>query len=197
MQVSDIVHHAPLGKSDHSVILFKFHSYLDYTKPKERYSYDFQAIRNHLAETKWEEECLILCCGRNKDELWNHLKLKIYDLRDQFVPKTTISGKPSWNTNGSIPIVKPVHEAIRQKTPHRRWMSTKNRTDGETTRLEYTRARNNVTRLMRKAKREFEKGICFKSKSNPKSFWWHVRHKLKTTTGVASLLEDNKDPESA
>ena len=52
MQVSGIVYRAPLGKSDHSVISFKFHSYLDYTKPKERYSYekvDFQAMRNHLA----------------------------------------------------------------------------------------------------------------------------------------------------
>ena len=58
-------------------------------------------------------------------------------------------------------------------------------------------ARNNVTRLMRKAKREFAKGICLKPKSNPKSFWWYVRHKLKTKTGVAPLLEDNKDPESA
>ena len=87
-----------------------------------------------------------------------------------------------------------VQEAIRQKkTPHRRWMSAKNRTDGETARLEYTRGRNNVTRLMRKAKRV----ICLKSKSNPKSFWWKVRHKLKTKTGVAPLLEDNKDPESA
>ena len=128
-------------------------------------------MRNHLAETKWEEEYLILGCGRNKDELWNHLKLKIYDLRDQFAPKTTISGKPSWNTDGNIPIAKPVQEAIRQKTPHRRWMSAKNRTDGETARLEYTRARNNVTRLMRKAKREFEKGICLKSKSLSGGIW--------------------------
>ena len=118
-------------------------------------------MRNHLAETKWEEEYLILGCGRNKDELWNRLKSTIYDLRDQFVPKTTISGKPSWNTNGSIPIAMSVQEAIRQEnTSHRRWMSAKYRTDGETARLEYTRARNNVTRLMQKAKREFEKGIC-------------------------------------
>ena len=120
LQVSHTVRHAPLGNSAHSVISFKFHSYLDYTKPKERYSYekaDFQAMRNHLAETKWEEEYLILGCGRNKDELWNHLKLKIYDLRDQFVPKTITSGNPSWNTNGSILIAKPVQEAIRQKAP--------------------------------------------------------------------------------
>ena len=48
---------------------------------------------------------------------------------------------------------------------------------------------------MRKSKREFENVICQKSKSNPKS-WWYVRHKLKTKTGVAPLLGDNKDPGS-
>ena len=80
---------------------------------------------------RWEEEYLILGCVRNKGELWNHLKSKIYDLRDQFVPKTTISGKPSWNKNGSIPIAKPVQKAMRQKiTSHQRCMSAKNRTDG-------------------------------------------------------------------
>ena len=58
MQVSDIVHHAPLWKSDHSVITFKFHCYLDYTKPKERYSYekaDYQGMRNYLILTNWAD----------------------------------------------------------------------------------------------------------------------------------------------
>ena len=29
MQISDVCHHAPLGKSDHDIIIFKFHSYLE------------------------------------------------------------------------------------------------------------------------------------------------------------------------
>ena len=40
MQISDISHHAPLGKSDHDIITFKFHSYLDFSKSKERFIYD-------------------------------------------------------------------------------------------------------------------------------------------------------------
>ena len=60
MQVSDIAHHAPLGKSDHSVITFKFNCYLDYTKPKERYSYDkadFQARRQkNSTHRRWMSE---------------------------------------------------------------------------------------------------------------------------------------------
>ena len=31
-------------------------------------------------------------------------------------------------------------------------------------------------------------------KVTPKSFWWYIRHKLKTKTGVAPLLGDNEDP---
>ena len=35
MQVTDIQHLAPLGKSDHSVISFNYCSYIDYSKPKD------------------------------------------------------------------------------------------------------------------------------------------------------------------
>ena len=48
---------------------------------------------------------------------------------------------------------------------------------------------------MRQTKRLFEKNICQDVKDRPKSFWWYVRHKLKTKSGVAPLLEDinNRD----
>ena len=200
MQISSIVHHAPLGKSDHSVICFKYHCYLNYTKPKERFLYDkadFDAIRNNLKETNWEQEYADASHVKNKDQLWDTLKSKLYEMRDQFIPKSTATDKPSWKNNGSVPIGKLERDAIRQKTiAHRRWMSKKRGGDAHSARLEYTRIRNKVKRLMQKAKREFERGICIKSKSDPKSFWWYVRHKLKTKTGVAPLLENIKNPES-
>ena len=59
MQVSDIEHHSPLGKSDHNVITFKFHCYLDCAKPKAKYVYgkaDFDAMRRNLVDTNWEEQ---------------------------------------------------------------------------------------------------------------------------------------------
>ena len=40
MEISDIAHHAPLGKSDHNVITFNFNCYLDYSKPKDIYLYN-------------------------------------------------------------------------------------------------------------------------------------------------------------
>ena len=36
----EVEHQSPLGKSDHNVITFKFHCYLDYTKPKDRLAYE-------------------------------------------------------------------------------------------------------------------------------------------------------------
>ena len=52
MQISEIKHHAPLGKSDHDVITFKFHSYLDFSVPKIRYVFeraDYIAMKNHIS----------------------------------------------------------------------------------------------------------------------------------------------------
>ena len=51
MQVPNVIHHAPLGKSDHNLITFGFHCYLDYTKPKEKYDFaraDYNAMIKHL-----------------------------------------------------------------------------------------------------------------------------------------------------
>ena len=50
--------------------------------------------------------------------------------------------------------------------------------------------------MIRKSKREFERNIGIQSKCNPKIFWPHVRSKLKTNTGVAPLLQDEKDETS-
>ena len=50
MQVSDILHHSPLGKSDHSVIT---------TKPKDKFACangDYVAMRNNLANSEWKWE---------------------------------------------------------------------------------------------------------------------------------------------
>ena len=50
--------------------------------------------------------------------------------------------------------------------------------------------------MIPKSKREFEKNIGLQLKSNPKIFWLHVRSKLKTKTGMAPFLQDEKDETS-
>ena len=53
-------------------------------------------------------------CGNRVEDLWASFKSKIYELRNKFVLKTTVTGKPSWNKKGSIPVGKPI-QAIRQQ----------------------------------------------------------------------------------
>ena len=56
MQVSAIEYHTPLGKNNHCVISFKYHCYLDYSQPKEKYVYHktgFNSIRRQLALFNW------------------------------------------------------------------------------------------------------------------------------------------------
>ena len=174
MQVSNVEHHAPLGKSDHNVITFKFHCYLDYSKPKISYAYhraDFDAMRRNLVENKWEENYYVSESNKSCEDLWKSLKTKLLDLRETFVPKKQSTVKPSWKKSGGIPINKNLQEAIRYKhKTHRRWMSATGPRNKEEARLIYTKARRKVKTLMRQAKIKFESDIALKSKIDPKVF---------------------------
>ena len=200
MQVSEVIHHAPLGKSDHDVITFKFNCYLDSSKPKDVFVYakaDFESMRRELTESDWEEIYLSDGGEKSVEDLWHTLKLKLLELRNKFVPKQKFSTKVSWKEIGGFPINEELQVAIRNKrTAHRHWMSKKNYDDAHIARLNYTKARNKVTKLMRQSKRKYENDIARKSKTNPKAFWSHIRRRLKTKTGVSPLLEDINDKTS-
>ena len=201
MQVSNIKYHAPLGKSDHSVITFKFNCYLDFSKPKTRFIYkkgDYPAMIKELNDTHWMETVLRTGTTMSVEELWNAIKSKLLQLRDKYVPTKVITGEPAWKNKGDIPVSKEVREAIRQKhAAHRRWM--RNISDismrSEASQA-YNKARKKVKRLMRQVKRNLEKTIALSCKEKPKMFWSHVRGKLKTKAGVAPLLQNPEDKDS-
>ena len=60
----------------------------------------------------------------------------------------------------------------------------------------YTKSERKVKRLIRQAKRVFEKGLAERSKKNPKELWKYVRNKLRTKSGVSPLLKDVNEPNS-
>ena len=201
MQISDIQHHSPLGKSDHSVIILNYHCYLDYSKPKETYIYtkgDYHAMREDLQNSNWSSMFteMIKTSDKTTDELWNIMKSKLHYLRNKYIRMFKNSGKPTWSEKGTFPISKNTYEAIRnKKKTHRQWMLALKNGDENFARLQYTKARNRASRAIRLDKRNFEKGIAFKCKRNPKLFWSHARRKLKTKRGISPLLQDinNKD----
>lgn len=202
MQVSDIQYLSPLDKSDHSVITFNYHCYIDFTKPKENYSYakgDYSAMRNDLESSSWKQNFTVMNVSVPQEEIevkWLALKTKLIELREKYVPKRQVSDKPPWKTKG-FPINKRLQEAIKsKKRTHRTWIRSADHADRELARLTYTKARNKVKTLLRQAKRLFEKGIALQAKTNPKAFWAHTRRKLKTKCSIAPLLADKNDKES-
>ena len=203
MQISDIIHGAPLGKSDHDVLSFKFQCYVDFSRKKERYIFergDYEAMRNSDSMKHWLEEFVNLTntTERTSEELWNSLKSQLHKMIKEFVPLETASNAPIWKDKGSIPIDKKARQAIKKKAKsHRQWMAAKRgEVNEETTRKQYTKDRNLVKTLLRKAKRRFERSIALKAKTEPKAFWGHTRRQLKTKNGVAPLLSDPKDKDS-
>ena len=162
MQVSDIVYHAPLGKSNHCVITFKYYCYLDYSQPKEWHvchKADFNLIRRQLVLSNWTERFMIQNQSKSVEESWNFFKSEIHEIWNKFVPKQ-LSGVPSWKTKGSVPINHVLCDVIQKKSKlHRRWISTKNVlnvSDVENVRQACTKARNKFKAMIRKSKREFK-----------------------------------------
>ena len=199
LQVSDIVNQSPLGKSDHSVISFNYHCYLDFSKPKTCYQYqraNFDGMIEELESSKWKESFMQEASNKGPEALWQILKCKLIVLRNRFVPKRLIK-TGSENIKGSFPINKVLQTAIQEKhSTHRRWIRCKKRGSLSTTREAYCKASKKVKQLMRQSKRSFEKAISVDSKRNPKPFWKYVRSKLRTKSGISPLLRDKKNPQS-
>ena len=118
MQVLDIECHAPSSKSNHCIITFKYHCYLDYSQLKERYVYrktDFNSMRRQLVSSNWTEKFMIQNQSKSVDELWNCFKSEIREIRNKFVPKQ-LSGIPLWKTRGSVPVNQVLRDIIRNKS---------------------------------------------------------------------------------
>ena len=65
-------------------------------------------------------------------------------------------------------------------------MCAKKRGNVDLSRLEYTKARNKVTKVMRQAKGKFGIDGAEKMETNPKAFWCHVNIRLKAKVGVST-----------
>jgi len=56
--------------------------------------------------------------------------------------------------------------------------------------------RNQVDIKVRTCKRQYEKLIAMKAKTQPRMFWAHTRRKMKSKSGIAPLLSDVNDVKS-
>lgn len=171
-QISNLVYHAPLGKSDHSVISFNFNCYFEQTESTEIHIYDkadFDSIRQTLDDAKWKDSFKLTATNLDVNECWKILKNKLTELRDQYIPKGKV-GDPAWKSKGQFPIKLGIRQLIKEKRSlHRKWIKSLNSPGEESIRKQYKKIRNKVKQMISKTKTDYEKDICNQSKKQPKT----------------------------
>ena len=191
-QISEIVYESPLGKSDHSTLVFDYHCYLDFSIPKGRYNFckgDYAGMLSDSSISEWADITSFSETSSCVEETWQRIKTKILQLRNKYVPFTKPMSMDKWKSKGCVPLAKEVRESIRTKRKqHRLWIASLGSANEDTARLAYVKSRNNAQCHLRKNKRQFEKRIAQSAKTQPRLFWAHTRRKLNTKTGIAPLL---------
>lgn len=197
-QINNLKYLSPLGKSDHSVLVFGYKCNAEQKPTSQRYIYNstnFQEMRQFLDANDWTQNFVTTAENKTVSELWYQFKNNLMMLRNRFVPLKEV-GKPFWKKKGNIPIAIEIRNEIKQKNRlHRKWLKS-SPADQDLHRAQYIISRNRVNRMMRGAKRNYERDISESAKNNPKIFWSHVRSKLKSTSSVSSLLESPDDKTS-
>ena len=87
-QVSDMRHHAPLGRSDHSVLSFKFQCYIEKVSTQTKYMYhkgDYDSMRESLIQSNWSAQYVESIREKNMNDAWLELKNKFLELRNKYV----------------------------------------------------------------------------------------------------------------
>lgn len=196
-QISDLNYIAPLGKSDHSVLLFNFNCYLDTKIPSATFKYnkaDYKTMGKEITQSEWQGKFIQNAGFNTVDTNWNNLKGMLLEMRDKYVPKMKDS---QWKSNGNFPIGHELQQTIKDKSRlHRKWIKSLNSGGENLERQRYVRIRNKVNKQIRQKKRAYEGTICNESKDNPKRFWQHIRSNLKTKSGIHPLLKSPKDTSS-
>ena len=160
--VTGLEYLSPLGKSDHCVLKFDFSCYSNPTSTfKPRYIYDksdYPSIKDYM-NRDWNLE--FSNTHDNVDEQWKILLKHINIARTKWVPMRT--GPPKWRDKGNTPLDNKCVKQIRRK--RRCWQRYIETRDEQKWR-EYCKARNQVKKLTRQARKNIEKDIALKAKKS-------------------------------
>ena len=183
--ISEIIHTAPIGASDHDCLYFQLQIQKKEKKEesKKRFNLgkgDYKKMRKNMNKVDWKKiEKLEV------DEAWNFTKEKIIENMEKCIPKTKIKEKinikPCWMNDKVFRKIKKKYHA------YKRFLVTKQGRDYE----KYIRQRNICSKEIKKAKKKHERNIAKDCKENPSKFWRYVNEKCKTNVGVSSLKDEN------
>ena len=181
--VQDVHYLSPLGHSDHCVIQFTFRCYFDpCTNVIRKYNFfkgNYVGMSQRL-DCNWET----LLQGDDVNKLTDKFMQLFNQAVNEFVPSTNPQKIIKAKKHNYLPLDDKIVSMIKRK--HRCWQRYMETRD-EKKYHDYTRLRNQVKNLVRKAKVIMEKDIAKNIKSNPKKFWQYANSKRKIKMGIPNL----------
>lgn len=181
--IDSIRHEAPVGKSHHQTLLFKFRCYTEKkSHGVQRFNFakgDYSKLRDAVSSQKLTDKM------RDTDvtQAWNLVQSGVLSAMETCIPKvrsrTDRSTKPIWMNDEVMSKIK------KKKQTYQKYLQTREGTDY----LYYTRARNQAKNSCRVAVKNLEKTVAKNAKKNPKAFFAYARTKTKTREGVADLRD--------
>ena len=181
---ASIVIDAPLGRSDHSIIHFNMTMRTHEGQSFERYQYfkgDYDKLRHELNSTDWNAEL----SDKSINEMWDKFSSILNKAVSDCIPKkntsTNCKSKPLWmNKDATVAIL----------AKKKAWKSYKYSRSQESY-SQYALARDKCSKVVKDAKKSYEKKIACESKSNSKAFWKYVNSKRKTKDSIGVLNTPN------
>jgi hypothetical protein len=180
--VTNIEYQSPLGKSDHSCILFDFicNKVTEESK-KTIYLYDranYTAMNEQFSSTDWDTE---LITDNGMTAMYN----KFCAVYNQVVTQNVPSLKVTVNQRKSAPGIT-AEEASFIRKKNRLWTRYME-TRSEVKYKQYTRARNKVKTIVRNAAKRKERNIAENIKTNPKTFWKYTKSRTHVQERIPAL----------
>ena len=192
--IYEISYNSPIGKSDHSVMVFKYRCYPN-EEPEERevklyHKADYVKMRQEFAAVNWDD----ITAGMNTEEKWKTLCEVYDDIVDRNVPTAKRRRKYA------VPLDKAIRDKIKEKDQLSRRLNEMKRQKnwGEHDQLwkKYCRVRNKVRSLTREARKKFETSIAKESKENPKRVFSYINSKIKSRQGIGNICIDPENEKS-
>ena len=183
--VSDIQHLDPVGKSDHDVMLFDL--YVSRTKTEKTTKYRFDLNKGDYGKMRelisnYDFSAL---SKLDVESTWCYIRDLIVDTMEKCIPKKNCGKdrniKPRW-INGEV------RKSVKKKyNLYKKYLQSKQARDYQS----YKLVRSKCKKLIKKARKSFEKDIAGGCKTNPKQFWKYVQERTKSNTGISALKSGN------
>ena len=189
---------SPLGKSDHSVLVFNAGLTITRTikhETKKMYrKANIKGMKEDMGEPDWEE--ILNPNGKSMGDIVKEFNVRFNETMDRHIPTCTID-----NSKGMRPpLDEKMRELIKQKDKASRKVTdskkTGSRYEVEQAQNNYKKIRNQVRGYSRYRRKEFEKKIAMKAKDNIKEIFSYMNSKSKTRGKIGKICIDPADEKS-